>query len=438
MRRRILLSMIAMVVGIGLLLGLPLMFTAWWWVDDLAHQDLDQRLKRVSSELIDQEVAGREGPASIDSAPFRLLLPANGRLELQYPAAPGETDRTEIGSPIGDSTVSESVSLGDAGAITMEIPLSQVRSNQWTAVGVVALVLTMSVAAGTAVAAFTAKRLADPLEELAERASSMAQGDFHSAWKAHGIVELDRVSSALEVANREIALRLEREGEIVGEVSHQLRSRLTAIQLRLDELSLHDDANVVTEAEAAHEQVERLNRELDELISVSRDSAVVPKGPIPVQSAIDPLVRDFTDSFAQEGRSLAVTYAGDTTAWSTPSRLREAVSVLIDNALRHGDGDTLVDVAELSGAGMLRVSVSDEGSGVPDELVPHIFRRGYSTGGSSGVGLSLARALIEADGGRLDLAARRPATFTIVVPTGESGPLSGPRERPVGAAREPR
>ncbi|MGU3292231.1 sensor histidine kinase [Williamsia sp. M5A3_1d] len=438
MRRRILLSMIAMVMGIGFLLGLPLMFTAWWWVDDLAHQDLDQRLKRVSGELIDQESDGGPNAVALDTAPFRLLLPAGGRLELEYPAAPGESDRAAIGETLDGATVSESVSLGDAGAITMEIPLSQVRGNQWTAVGVVALVLTASVAAGTVVAAVTAKRLADPLEELAERASSMAQGDFHSAWKSHGIVELDRVSSALEVANREIALRLEREGEIVGEVSHQLRSRLTAIQLRLDELSLHPDPDVVEEAEAAHEQVERLNRELDELIAVSRDSAVLPTGPIDVHGTVDPLVRDFTESFHQTGRELEVTYSGESTAWATPSRLREAVSVLIDNSLRHGDGVCRVEITELVGAGMLRVAVSDEGTGVPDDRVQLIFRRGYSAAGSSGVGLSLARALVEADGGRLELTARRPATFSIVVPTGEGGPLTGPRDRAVVAVREPR
>ena len=74
---------------------------------------------------------------------------------------------------------------------------------------------------------------------------------------------------------------------------------------------------------------------------------------------------------------------------------------------------------------LLRVTVRDEGSGVSDDLVPKIFRRGWSGGGSSGVGLSLARALIEADGGRLELTSRVPAAFTIVVPTTAGGPITG-------------
>ncbi|MEH3154829.1 MAG: HAMP domain-containing sensor histidine kinase [Gordonia paraffinivorans] len=423
MRRRILLSMLAMVVGIGVLLGLPLMVTAWWWIDDNAHQDLDQRLKRVSSELIDQESGDLAGQP-LDVAPFRLLLPPYGRLELEYPSGDGIV-RTAVGDDIRGATVSESASLGDAGTVTMRIPLEEVRGDQWTAIGVVALILTASIAGGTVVAAVTAGRLADPLEDLADRASRMAQGDFHTAWRTHGIAELDRLAGALEVANREIALRLEREGEIVGEVSHQLRSRLTAIQLRLDELSLHPDPHVVEEAEAAHAQAERLNSELDELIAVSRDAGVRPTAPVAVDDTIDPLVHDFSDAFARQGREVVASYVGDRTAWATPSRLREAVSVLVDNALRHGAGRCTVEVSGLDGADLLRVTVRDEGSGVSDDLVPKIFRRGWSGGGSSGVGLSLARALIEADGGRLELTTRVPAAFTIVVPTTAGGPITG-------------
>lgn len=444
MRRRILLSMLAMVVGIGVLLGLPLMVTAWWWIDDNAHQDLDQRLKRVSSELIDQESGDLAGQ-QLDVAPFRLLLPPDGRLELEYPSGAGLV-RTAVGDDIAGATVSESASLGDAGTVTIRIPLEEVRGDQWTAIGVVALILTASIAGGTVVAAVTAGRLADPLEDLADRASRMAQGDFHTAWRTHGIVELDRLAGALEVANHEIALRLEREGEIVGEVSHQLRSRLTAIQLRLDELSLHPDPHVVEEAEAAHAQAERLNAELDELIAVSRDAGVRPTAPIAVDDTIDPLVHDFSDAFSRQGREVVASYVGDRTAWATPSRLREAVSVLVDNALRHGAGRCTVEVSALDGADLLRVTVRDEGSGVSDDLVPKIFRRGWSGGGSSGVGLSLARALIEADGGRLELTSRVPAAFTIVVPTTAGGPITGtpgavrPDGEPVlaRAVREPR
>ncbi|MXP23142.1 HAMP domain-containing protein [Gordonia sp. HNM0687] len=426
MRRRILNTMIAMCLAVGLLLGVPLSVIAWWWVSDNAHQTLDTRLKLISDQLIRQEgEAGSLPPGQLDVDAFRLLIPENGRLTLRYPVDGGADAMVVIGDPIDGATLGESLGLGNAGSLLLQIPLDQVRDDQLVAVGIVLLVVASSIAAGTIVAAVTAGRIADPLIDLADRAAAMARGDFRSEWKSYGIGELDRVSRALGDANAEIALRLEREGEIVGDVSHQLRSRLTAIQLRLDELSLHPDASVVGEAEAALEQVERLSRELDEMVAASRNDPAVPDD-IDVEEMVTTLIGDFRASFEAAGRSISAGFDGRATAVSArPGRLREALSVLVDNALQHGGGTCHIQVDDLPSGDMVRVSVSDQGDGVPDELVGHIFRRGFSAGRGNGVGLSLARALVEADGGRLDLTSRRPAVFSLVIPSTYGSRLSG-------------
>jgi signal transduction histidine kinase len=420
--------MMAMVMGIGLLLGVPLMFTAWWWVDDTAHQDLDDRLKRVSTELLSQEGSDSSITGALDRDKFRLLVPEDGRLEIYFPIsgpAGMEPGRLEVGAPIEEEAVTESLTLGEAGSLTLSVPHAQVRSRQWAAVGVVSLVVVTSVILGLVVAAVTAGRLADPLEDVAARAARMAKGDFGTEGRHYDIEELDRVSSALDAANREITIRLEREGRIVGEVSHQLRSRLTAIRLRLDELSIHPDPDVVTEAEAGLAQVERLTGELDELITAARGEQVAMLDPVSVPEQVAQVVSDYESAFEVQGRHLRTAGVGKCAARVTPTRLREALSVLVDNALNHGAGDCSVDTRELPGSGMIRVSVSDEGQGISDKSAPHVFQRGYSEGGSSGVGLPLARALIEADGGRLDLLQRRPATFAIVVPRHETNESAG-------------
>lgn len=410
--------MIAMLVAVGLLLGVPLSVIAWWWVADNAHQNLDSRLKLISTQLIRQEGSqGRVAPGSLDTEAFRLLLPPDGRLTIRYPTDDGNQAVTVIGGPIVGQAMTDAIGLGNAGSLVLEIPMSQVRDDQLAAVGIVVLVVASSIAAGTIAAAVTAGRVADPLIDLADRAAAMAKGDFRSAWKTYGISELDGVSDAMGDANAEIALRLEREGEIVGDVSHQLRSRLTAIQLRLDELSLHDDPAVVGEAEAALEQVERLSRELDEMVAASRNEPGVASR-IDVEEMVRTLVGDFRAAFDARDRDIDATFSGHTTAVSArPGRLREAVSVLVDNALQHGAGVCRIDVDDLPSADMLRITVADDGPGVDDDLVGMIFRRGFSAGRGNGVGLSLARALVEADGGRLELTTRRPAVFSIVVPS---------------------
>ncbi|MFW0784280.1 HAMP domain-containing sensor histidine kinase [Gordonia sp. CPCC 206044] len=423
MRRRILNTMIAMIVAVGLLLGIPLSVIAWWWVADNARQSLDSRLRLISDQLIrDEGAAGRVESGALDTDAFTLLLPEDGRLIVRYPVAEDNDAVTVVGDPIVGATMKESFDLGKAGSLVLEIPMDQVRDDQLAALGIVALVVAGSIAAGTIVAAVTAGRVADPLIDLATRAAAMARGDFRSEWKSYGISELDRVSRALGDANAEIALRLEREGEIVGDVSHQLRSRLTAIQLRLDELSMHDDPAVVAEAEAALEQVERLSRELDEMVAASRSDPTAPNATIDVEDMVRTLIGDFRAGFAAADRTISATFDGQATSSSArPGRLREALSVLVDNALQHGGGACRIAVDDLPSGDMLRISVSDEGGGVDDALVGLIFRRGFSAGRGNGVGLSLARALIEADGGRLDLTSRRPPVFSIVVPSAHGG-----------------
>ncbi|GAB20742.1 putative two-component histidine kinase [Gordonia effusa NBRC 100432] len=424
MRHRILTSMIAMVAGVGVLLGAPLMVIAWWWVSDHAHQDLEDRLKRLSVLLIRDEIGPNDvaGIARTDPA-FRLLVPEDGILVISRPTSgtrPGTTE-VVVGDPPTGSLYTDRMDLGELGVLQLSVPLDSVRNDQWAAVGIVATIVVASVAATTVVAAVTASRLADPVIDLANRAGAMARGDFRSEWRTYGIAELDRLSAALDAANSEIADRWEREGEIVGEVSHQLRSRLTAIQLRLDELSMHADPDVVVEAEAAAAQVDRLSSDLDEMVAASRESSDVPSIPIEVAQLVTTLSKDFAHAYEAMGRQIVVRVAADATAWSSqPSRLREALSVLVDNALQHGAGTCTISAAGLVSAPMLRITVSDEGRGVPDELVTKIFRRGFTGGRGSGVGLALARALIEADGGRLDLVSRHPTVFAIVVPA--SGP----------------
>lgn len=415
--------MIASLVAMGVMFGAPMTVITWDWFATSTHQDLSQRLTRMSEHVLAEESAGRAvEPSDLDLDEFRLLVPANGRLTLSYrtpdpSAALGYRLGTrQIGLAFTGEAVSESINIGPHADLTLAIPEQDVRPTQFLAVLTLLLAIIVAVLGGAVVAVLTARRLSEPLSDVARRAAAMARGDFSSDWPTYGIDELDRVSSALADANQEIAWRLEREGEIVGDVSHQLRSRLTAIHLRLDELTLHDDPAVVSEAEAGVEQVERLATELDEMIAASRADSKA-RVAIDVVTVVETLVQDFAPTFASEGRVIrAVVDGAAPQVYGRPGRLREALSVLVDNACVHGAGECVISVGTVSSSEMVRITVADTGPGVPDGLVPDIFRRGVSGDDRSGYGLSLARALVEADGGRLDLIQRRPAVFGVVTP----------------------
>lgn len=413
-------------------LGLPLMYTAWLWVEENTRNDMQVRLDRIASEVVAQERANGLVVGPLEVKGIRPLVPEGGKLTVVYPTPRDSAWSLIIGPDVVDRPMVESLAMGTSGSLRMEVNSHAMREVQERAVVGVALIVLASMAAGTAVAVITAQRLADPLRDVAARAARLGMGDFRSAPKRHDIPELDRVSDVLDAATVEISGRLKREHALVADVSHQLRSRLTAIRLRLDELSTHADPAVVAESDEAMAQVDRLTEAIDELIRASRADASASKATVSVVAELAEVVAEWEPRFVDAGRELRLVGSRSLQAPVTEARLREAVTVLVDNSLQHGAGTCTVWVRLTPGIGfgdpVVRVDVGDEGEGVSNELAPHIFDRGFSGAGSTGVGLALARALIEADGGRLELQRRRPAVFAIFL--GAVAPVHNPPVEP--------
>nr|WP_206037701.1 HAMP domain-containing sensor histidine kinase [Rhodococcus sp. HNM0569] len=414
-------SILAVVIVTGLVLGLPLIYTAWLWVEDLTRSDLQTRLDRMAAEIVAQEGDNGAVEGPLEMGALRFLIPQGGHLVVVYPTTDDPAVRVDIGPTGVPSPVVESLSLGTSGSLRLEVPSGPMRTQQRQAVGAVSLLVLASIGAGAVVAVITARRLSDPLRDVARRAARLAEGDFRQDPRRHGIPELDRVSDVLDSATVDILGRLQREHALVGDVSHQLRSRLTAVRLRLDELSEHPDPAVVVEAQEAMAQVDRLTAAIDDLVRSSRGPAADEE--VAVLGELESVIADWEVQFREAGRSLSLHGDPRLAARLSGSRLREAVAVLVDNALVHGGGDCTVSVRLLPARDesgrepLVCVEVADEGEGVDNELAPHIFDRGFSSAGSTGVGLALARALVEADGGRLELRRRRPALFSIFLPT---------------------
>ncbi len=398
-------------------LGVPLTYTAWLWVEDITRNDLRSRLELISAEVIGQEEGSGVISGGLDLRTVQPLVPEGGRLTVVYPAPEDTAVKVEVGAATVTDPLVESLSMGTDVSLRLEVPATPMQARQRQAVAGVALAVAISLGAAITVAIVTARRVADPIRDVAARAARLAMGDFRPDPRRHGIAELDRVSDVLDSATVEIAGRLQREHALVADVSHQLRSRLTAVRLRLDELSAHTDPAVVHEAEEAMAQVDRLTEAIDDLVRASRDEDATDRDPVPVMDELRGIVTEWTHPFREAGRTLYLTGDESLRAPMSGSRLREAVTVLVDNALMHGGGTCTVSVRTVRPGQdrepLVCVQVADEGEGVSDELAPHIFDRGFSGAGSTGVGLALARALIEADGGRLELQRRRPALFAV-------------------------
>lgn len=414
MRRRILRAILLAVAVTGIVLGLPLGYSALTLVEDTARGDLTERAQQIATTLDDQLANRRE----IDIEAVRIAVPTDGRLTV---VSAGITRVT--GPSPGNDPLTVELPIAQQGTVRLEIPSGPMHTTQAQVAGLVLLLLALSVGTGTVVALVTAQTLARPLGHVAARAARLGAGDFRADEQRYHIQELDAVSDALDTSATALARLVQRERELVGDVSHQLRSRLTALQLRLEALADHPEPDTATEARAALEQAERLAAVLDELLAAARAARAVGAEPLELRTALNAIAEEWREQVKSQGRSLRVRVPDGLLARVTPARLREAIGVLLDNALRHGEGSVVVSAR--SEEGTVVIEVSDGGAGVPDELAAHIFERGVSGGGSTGVGLALARALVDADGGRLELSTARPATFAVFLPVPKAQDVVG-------------
>ncbi len=277
--------------------------------------------------------------------------------------------------------------------------------------GVVVLLAVLALGVGVFVAVQQARRLSRPMTQLADRAERLGAGESRIQPLHSGIAELDQVSQVLARSAQTLTKSLASERDFASDASHQLRTPLTALLMRLEEIAATDDLEVVQEeANIAIAQVERLTRVVDDLMSRPRRGGDEPRATVSLDSVIAALQREWQPAFEQARRSVRVRGERGLVVQATPVALSQVLSTLLENSLAHGRGT--VDVhARRSGPSVV-VEVSDQGEGVPATIAPHIFERSVTTSGT-GLGLALARDLAESNGGRLELIQAQPAIFAL-------------------------
>src|SRR5436305_1233417 len=384
MRRRILLAILLAVAVTAAVLGIPLALVARWQIQSSNQENLAEKARNIAA-IVDNQLANGE---EIDLDRVRAAVPPSGLLTVR---APGVIEK-RYGNDPGSDRIAQSVPIARDGTVELSIPAGPTYARQTQVTLVVILLVLLSVGTGAVVAIATARRLAKPLRHVAERAARLGGGDFRPDASRYGVGELDTVAEALDASGTALAQLVQRERQLVGDVSHQLRSRLTALQLRLEPLTLHDDAEVAEESKAAQEQADRLAEALDELLEAARAARAVGSEPVDLPLALPRMSDEWRQLLRAEGRNLRMKVADGLMARATPGRLREVLGVLLDNAVRHGAGTVTMAARRGDAEGTVVIEVSDAGPGVPDELAPHVFERGFSGGGSTGLGLALARA----------------------------------------------
>jgi signal transduction histidine kinase len=403
MRRRLVLSTVAVVVVVLVVLLVPVLLIVRNAAEAELQSRLDQQLAAVTAVLVNDLASGQQPDLNAVSG---LVGEGDGiRIVGKDGSTLVERNVTGIASPY---TASASGPDGTRiQLITSGQELNQRFRDQAIRLGVVAL---FAILAAAMLATLQARQLASPLERLARSASRLGDGDFSiTGPPPSGIREIDDISRALRLSANRVERMLNSERGFTADATHQLRSGLTGVAMRLEMLGANPDPTVAAEAASALAQTHELNVTLDELLRVARKGSTGERTEIDLVEVVDHHVADWQDRFADKRRQLVVTTGHVHVVMGTPGLVGQVLNIVLDNSLRHGKGTVAILVQDES------VTIEDEGAGIPPDRVDTLFDRPDDHQAAHGRGLPLARRLAEADGGRLELVKAKPATLRLTL-----------------------
>ena len=412
MRRRVVQTTIVAVAVAVLLLGVPLAVAGVLLVNAQVASSVQDRADNLARAVERRDDASAE----VDEALVEPYAEEGERWAARVVVTSEDGATVAVGPQVSSSVVGEATSATGS-RVRVEVPRQAVVGAASQVVLLVVVASVVAMAAGLAVALVQARRLTEPLVALAASAERLGAGQLRAPAPASGVPEVDQVAREIARSAQEMASRLAAERQFASDASHQLRTPLTALSMRLEEIAATTDLEeAAAEALVALDQVERLVAVVDDLLGRSRrrDPADVPQ-----TSLTDVLAQqeqEWTPAFVAAGRHLSVRVPPELRVAARPGPLAQALATLLENSLVHGGGTTSVS-ARGSGPSVV-LEVSDEGDGVPAHLGSRIFERNVSSGRSTGLGLWLARDLVAAEGGRLELLKHRPPVFAVFLSRG--------------------
>jgi signal transduction histidine kinase len=342
--------------------------------------------------------AGTRGEMTVVTPAFTVGPPAPGSDRL---AAALSTGASRIGPVEGGEEVVVAIATGpdELSAIRVFVPDSRLvagRTRAWLALALVATALTLI---AVVVADRLARRVVEPARSLAAAAGRLGRGDLETRVEPAGPDELAQLGQVFNQLGSRIEAMLADERELVAELSHRLRTPLTTLRLRLDQVA---DATLANQLGSDLDGVVSV---LDDLIAQARRTAAR-GGPLTPETSCDAVAvvaerAGYWSALAEDQGRPWELRTGQEPGWVAVagSDLAAAVDAALENVFAHTPDGSAVSIAVSGGEQSLDVTVADAGPG----FAPSAVERGVAGGGSTGLGLDIIRRTCEAAGGSLAL-----------------------------------
>jgi two-component system, OmpR family, sensor kinase len=273
--------------------------------------------------------------------------------------------------------------------------------------GPIAVLLASLLGYGLATAGFA------PIEAMRRRAGEISlAGERELLPMPKARDEVRRLAQTLNEMLERLRAAFERERSFVGDASHELRTPIAVLKAELEAALRSPDLGPEARVSivGAIEECDGLAVLAEDLLVLTRaaegELPVHPQ-PLPAREILDGVRDRFADRAADRGRTIRVDADNGLVVGADPLRMRQVLGNLVDNALRHGDGDVVLRASEVAGG--TELAVSDSGDGFDPALAKTAFDR-FTRGdparsrGGAGLGLAIVREVVEAHGGSVEIA----------------------------------
>jgi signal transduction histidine kinase len=416
-RRRILAAILSVTAVAIVLFGVPLAIVVQRFVDE----DAALRVERAAV------LASRQVPADFATSNDPVELPTNGDgivlalydhdgvlIAGSGPTVADAATTQALGNRIAD------VELSGARVVAVPVAADErvigvIRAEQSTAASdsrtrrIVALLAALAVGVlmiGAAIGYVLAGRLARPVRRLRDAAVDLGDGDFTIDVPRSSVPELDQAGQAMTATARRLDDLVSRERSFSADASHQLRTPIAGLRAAIETELAFPRADRTKVLHEAISDIDRLERTITELLTIARTSEVA-TAPLVLAEVFAEIEQAWRGRFAHADRPLAIAAARYApTVQGSSAVLRHALDVLVDNALRHGAGEVRIDHTVTDTA--VTISVTDEGPGFSTPTTVDEPASAHDDSSLHGLGLPLARRLVDALPGRLTITRTAP------------------------------
>jgi histidine kinase len=290
--------------------------------------------------------------------------------------------------------------------------------------------------AAVVISLLVTRRVVAPVRQMMVASRRIAEGNYAERVQVRGAPEPDEMDELdqLAVTFNQMADKLERteamRRQLIGDVAHELRTPLSTIKGSVE--GLMDGVLEPTEANLhqIYREADRLQRlvgDLQELSRVEAGAFELHRKAVEVEELVSSAAERLAGQFDEKGVRLEIDLGADLPkVLADPDRIGQVMLNLLGNALQYTPSGRAVEVQARRSDRFVEIEIRDEGIGIPAEHLPHVFTRFYRVdrsrsraGGGSGIGLTIAKHLVEAHGGRIRASSPgsgKGSSFTFTLP----------------------